>query len=152
MLNSKNRYMAIDFGDKRIGLAISDEMLYGTSSTRSVDYLGQEKIAISSIVEECQKQSVSKIVLGYPISMSGEKTEQTKLVEKFCEKLKMALDGSSMNNIEIKYYDERLTSVEAERVLSSSKPGSKLRGESRRQKKDQISASIILNSFLSSNK
>ena len=84
------RFLAIDYGSKRVGLAISDPTkkiakAYKTISNDSVDAL------LSSIKNEIKINSVEKIILGLPIGMNGKNTSQTELVLKFNDKLNIFL-------------------------------------------------------------
>ena len=104
------RLLAIDYGSKRVGLAISDPTkkiakAYKTISNDSVDAL------LSCIKNEIKINSVEKIILGLPIGMNGKNTSQTELVLKFSDKLNIFL------NIPIVLEDERLTSLHAKKSL-----------------------------------
>ena len=104
------RFLAIDYGSKRVGLAISDPTkkiakAYKTISNDSVDAL------LSCIKNEIKINSVEKIILGLPIGMNGKNTSQTELVLKFNDKLNIFF------NIPIVLEDERLTSLHAKKSL-----------------------------------
>ena len=104
------RLLAIDYGSKRVGLAISDPTkkiakAYKTIRNDSVDAL------LSCIKNEIKINSVEKIILGLPIGMNGKNTTQTELVLKFNDKLNIFF------NIPIVLEDERLTSLYAKKSL-----------------------------------
>ena len=104
------RFLSIDYGSKRVGLAISDPTkkiakAYKTISNDSVDAL------LSCIKNEIKINSVEKIILGLPIGMNGKNTSQTELVLKFNDELKSFL------TIPIVLLDERLTSLHAKKSL-----------------------------------
>ena len=104
------RFLAIDYGSKRVGLAISDPTkkiakAYKTITNDSLDAL------LYCIKNEIKKNSVEKIILGLPIGMNGKNTSQTELVLKFNDMLKNFL------SIPIVLEDERLTSLHAKKSL-----------------------------------
>ena len=131
------RYLGIDYGTKRLGLAISDEMgiiagKYGTLESKGPR---QNLDRIKTIIE---KEQVGKVVIGYPRNMDGSSGETAQKVEAFVEGLKEIVD------IPVETWDERLSSVSAEKLL--------IRGDVRRKKRkkviDQVAAVIILQNFL----
>lgn len=145
-MNTLNRIMALDVGKKRIGVAISDELQMFASPHSTITLSKDRHKAIKLIIDIAKKQYIGKIIIGYPLSLSGEKNSQVDYTEKFTEKLSELIreDGSFENSITIEFFDERLTSVQSERILAHS--GKK--NLERREIKDQISASIILESYL----
>jgi len=124
------RALGIDYGEKRIGLAISDE-----SQT-----LARELVILSpkefweQINQLISSQQISKIVLGWPLNMSGEKTEKTEEVESF--KLKV----ESKTGLPVEVIDERLSSQMAGHL-----PGG-------HQDVDSLAAQIILQNYLDKQK
>ena len=139
-MNDK-RVMGIDFGEVKIGIAISDPLKMIASPyitinrKKTPDYI----LEIKKIVEE---KKVEAIVVGYPLTLSGNKSKQTQITEKFIDKLEFSLD------VMIYTCDERLSSQEAQRYLKEK--GVKT-GHNKEQV-DQVSASIILSQFLLSYK
>ena len=104
------RFLAIDYGSKRVGLAISDPTkkiakAYKTISNDNVHAL------LSLIKNEIKTNSIEKIILGLPIGMNGKNTTQTELVLKFNDELK------TFFSIPIVLEDERLTSLLAKKSL-----------------------------------
>lgn len=136
-MNDK-RVMGIDFGEVKIGVAISDPLKMISSPyitinrKKTPDYISE----IKKIVED---KNVESIVVGYPLTLSGNKSKQTQLTESFINQLERSLDAM------IYTCDERLSSQEAQRYLKEK--GVKI-GHNK-EKVDQISASIILSQFLS---
>ena len=124
-------YLGIDWGEKRIGLAIAD---------------GENNIAtpfktiknISELLEIIEKEEINELIIGLPKKMSGEKVDNIKFM-KFVEILKEKL---LEKKIEINFIDERLTSVQADTL---SVRGLKQEGQ------DSLSAMIILQVFLDRN-
>jgi putative holliday junction resolvase len=131
------RILGIDYGERRIGLAISDPLgiiaqTLPTLDTKKVKDVFDE---IKKIVEE---KDVGKIVLGFPRNMDGTTGERGEKVKEFANKLKEKIGK------EIDFWDERLTSVESLKLLREEKRKIK------REKKivDQISAVLILQGYL----
>ncbi len=131
------RYLGIDFGTKRLGLAVSDEMgiIAGKYDTIERKGLHQDVETLRTIVE---KEGIRGIVIGFPRNMDGSSGETARKVETFIAGLKACLA------IPIEKWDERLSSVSAEKTL--------IQGDMRRKKRkkviDQIAAVIILQNFL----
>ncbi len=110
------KVLAIDYGTKNIGLALSDDeqkfaFPYRTLKVKfqKPNVKGAEKI-IEDIGKICKSEKVKKIIVGMPINLSGEETKTTKMVFNFIKKLGQYLD------IPIETEDERLTTVQALRI------------------------------------
>ena len=134
------RILGVDYGDARVGLAITDKIKiiaspYKTLSNSNLDVLLYE---INYVVK---KKSVESIVLGKPIGLNGKETEQTKKVILFSKKL-------SKFNIPIFFEDERFSSVTAKKSLIKEK----IKTGYNKGLVDQRSAAIILQSFLDKTK
>ncbi len=131
------RVLALDVGRKRIGLAISDELgitAQGLPTLQRVR-LREDLARLSELASERQ---VSLFLLGNPLHMSGRESRQSEFVKEFGDRL------ATHSGIPVGYWDERLTSVEAGRVLRSSGIGI----EKRARAVDQLSAVLILESYL----
>lgn len=135
------RTLALDLGDKHIGVAISDlsgtianglPTLHRTTLNKDLDYL------INLIAE----REVGLIVVGLPINMDGSMGERVDKTYAFVDELKKRTD------IEVAYYDERLTTSMAEKVLISANTSRK----KRKDVIDKVSAIIILQDFLNTHK
>ena len=129
------RYLAIDYGTRRTGLAICD--LGETIASPLAVIEGREKL-LARISQIVQTESVEAIVLGLPLNMDGSQGPQSKLVLAFAEKLKAHLA------IPIHLHDERLSSFGAEEKLA---PANLTRGK-QRKRLDAVAASEILEAFL----
>lgn len=124
--------MALDVGEKRIGVALADTAVAIAIPYDTVEVDGTE---IDQIVKLVAEESISTLVVGYPRNQSGEATAQTAYVEQFVDKLPEL-------PVELVYQDESLTSVHAEeRLKSQKKPYTK--GDI-----DKTAASIILQDYL----
>ena len=137
----KGRILCLDVGEKRIGIAISDPDMSIAFPHKVLNRTSLEKDlrAISDVIEE--KKAV-KLVVGHPISLSGGKSQQTLLVEEFTEEIKKEI------GIETILWDERLSTSEADKSLSSMGTESR----KRRGKIDEIAASLILQNYLDKNR
>lgn len=134
-----SRILAIDYGQKRTGLAATDTLQMIANGITTVDTKDLEKW----IVDYMQKEDVSTIVMGKPTQMNGEDSENMRRIEPFFNRLKKLFPEKN-----IVYYDERFTSVLAHQAMITSGIGKKAR-----QNKglvDQISATIILQDYLES--
>jgi len=131
------RVLGVDFGHKRIGLALSDES--GTIA-QPLNYIDGGGLAVVSyeIARICDERKVGKIVVGVPLRLDGTPSEQTERTLAFIAELQRT------TTIPVAKWDERLTSVQAERVLLE---GNMRRGE-RKQNIDKLAAQIMLQSYL----
>ena len=128
------RILAVDYGLKRIGLAISDLLRITASPFEMMESVSLKKDALK-IAELAKEKDVSEIVVGLPLSMNGDESEMTGIVRNFITELK---EISGLPVIEI---DERLTTAQAERILIEEADIS--RGK-RKNIKDKIAAALIL--------
>ena len=129
------RYLAIDYGTKRTGLAICDRAETIASPLTVIQ--GQKEL-LKKIAEVVETEHVEAVVLGLPLNMTGSESSQTKLVFKFAEQLKDYL------HIPVHFQDERLSSFSAEERLASAKF---TRGK-KRKRLDAVAAAEILEAFL----
>lgn len=133
------RILGIDYGDSRVGIAISDPLLITAQGLETISYNGNDKILLSRIEEIVKKYEVETIVVGMPLNMNGTKAERVEVTEKFIHKLK-----SRLGKIEIKTVDERLTTVEAHRTMNFLDVNKK----KKRSIVDTISAQYILETYM----
>lgn len=132
------RAMALDYGLKRIGIAMTDIMRIMASPFDTIESLSLKKNA-EKIIEIAKSNDVSTIVVGLPVNMNGTEGEMAETVRKFIEELK------AVSDIEIVTVDERLTTAQAERMLVEE--GDVSRGK-RKGLKDRLAASFILQTYL----
>ncbi|MCI9081331.1 MAG: Holliday junction resolvase RuvX [Lachnospiraceae bacterium] len=136
------RIMGLDFGSKTVGVAMSDALLVTAQGIETIQRKSQGKLRqtlarIETLIEEYQ---VEKIVLGFPRNMNhtqGERCQRTLEFQEMLEK---------RSGLEVILWDERLTTVAAERVLIESG----VRRENRKSYVDQIAAVFILQGYLDS--
>ncbi len=133
------RSLGIDFGEKRVGLAISDKSNLIASPFKTINYINKNDL-VSQIEKIVIENNIKNFVLGLPINMKGEDTAQTKTVRKFKESL-------SSLDLPIIYEDERLSSVSAKNslILQNIKTGHN------KSEIDKTAAAIILQQYLDKN-
>ncbi|TQQ84605.1 Holliday junction resolvase RuvX [Peptacetobacter hominis] len=133
----KGRIMGLDIGDKTIGVAVSDLMGMTAQGVKTIKRTSK-KNDIEEIKNIITEKQVDKIVSGLPKNMNGTIGPQGERVQKFCELIK------EETGLEIEFWDERLTTVAAERSL--------LEADVSRQKRkkviDMLAAVIILQGYL----
>lgn len=132
-----NRALGIDYGDTRIGIALSDPLQIITKPYITLKNNSDFFVKLESIVNE---KEVKTIVVGYPYGMKGQITKQTEKVDLFIDRLKQNID------IEVIKVDERLSSKSAENLLK--KQGFKT-GHNKSMI-DDTSAAIILQEYIDS--
>ncbi len=135
------RILAIDYGDARIGLALSDESetLASPLGTYKSQSMRKDIDAIAALAKE---KDAGLIVLGLPINMDGSYGERANKTESFGKVLE------KVSGLKVVYKDERLTTVIAEKTLIECN----MRREKRKQVIDTLSAQIILQSYLDAQK
>lgn len=129
--------MALDVGKKRIGLAISDELGW---TAQGLETLERTRIRddLARLKEVADRWSIETLLVGQPLHMSGEQSRQGEYTRDFAARLQEYL------KLPVIFWDERLTSVEAERVLRES--GASL--EKRKRAVDRLAAVLLLESYL----
>lgn len=133
--------MAIDYGRKRTGLAVTDPLKIIATALDTVMTADLLKYLKAYIL----KETVEQIVLGLPVNLKAEDTDVTAEVRAFSEVLKV-----NFPEIPVHFYDERFTSKMALQSMIDS--GTKKKDRREKGNLDKISAVIILQSFLGSNK
>ena len=131
--------MALDVGDKTIGVAISDSLLL-TAQARPTVRRKDIAADIEKLRRLAQENEVHEVVVGQPLHMDGQPSPQSRKVARFAEQLRKVLD------LPIIFWDERLTSFEAEQHLEQMG----LNWRQRREQVDKIAAMIILQNYLDS--
>ncbi len=132
------KYVALDVGDVRIGVAKSDIM--GILAT-PLEVIDRRKVkAVKRIEEILVQENTKSLVVGIPKSLDGTEKRQAEKVREFIEKLNKNIEG-----LEIFEVDERLTTVSADRLLNETNKKGALE---KRKVVDKVAAAIILQSFL----
>ena len=134
----EGRILAVDFGDTRTGLAVSDELRFLASGIGYISPGGIEKTA-AAVAAEAQDRGVSAVVVGHPLNMNGTAGPRAERAEEFAAMLRDKLDG-----VEVVLFDERMTTMAAARYLNETN----VRGKKRKGVIDTLSAQIILQNAL----
>src|SRR5213594_808776 len=133
------RIMALDVGDKTIGVAISDALLL-IAQPRPTLRRKNLKSDVDTLRRLAEENEVHQIVVGQPLHMDGRESPQSQKVARFAEELHKVLD------LPIVFWDERLTTFEAEQHLEQMG----LNWRQRREQVDKMAAMIILQNYLDS--
>lgn len=134
------RIVALDYGRKRIGFAVSDELKI---TARPLDVLVRTGSSdVRDVIEKCHEQDAEVIVVGLPRRTDGTEGPEAKAVRKFVAAMENKTD------VPIELWDEWFTTAEAERSLIESG----MRREKRRDVIDAVAASLILESWLSAHR
>ncbi|MFA5889346.1 MAG: Holliday junction resolvase RuvX [Actinomycetota bacterium] len=130
------RWLGIDLGTRRIGVAISDGKGLVATPYAVLDRTSDERDA-TAIREIAAAEGARQVVLGHPLSLDGTAGHSAMVAEGFAEKLKEM-------GVKVKLWDERFTTVEAEKRLKSGGAG----GKRRRAVVDKVAAAVLLQAFL----
>lgn len=134
------RIMGLDYGSKTVGVAISDELLITAQAVETITRKAENKLrqTYARIEQLTKEYDVERIVLGYPKNMNNTLGERIERTLEFKENLERR------TGLEVVLWDERLTTIEAERTLIESN----VRRENRKQYIDKIAAVFILQGYL----
>ena len=139
------RKIGLDVGDKTIGVAVSDALDITAQGITTIERVGIKKDT-GKILEMIREYGCDTVVIGLPLKLDGSDSPQTEKVREFRQRLENKLTGSGMNDVKVEFYDERLTTVMAERVLLEADMSRK----KRKEVIDKQAAVIILQSYLDS--
>ncbi len=132
------RILGIDYGDVRVGLALSDPTGFLAGGIGTVKITGMND-AVGKISEVIKEKQVEKVVIGLPLNMNGSEGESAQKIKAFGEKLTCACPG-----VVVEYLDERRTSILAAGYMNETGT----HGKKRKDAVDTLSAEIILQSYL----
>ncbi|MDD4202674.1 MAG: Holliday junction resolvase RuvX [Candidatus Omnitrophica bacterium] len=132
------RIMGIDLGEKRVGIALSDPLKITAQGVCVLER--KDKSFLEKINDIVKQENVSEIVLGLPLNMDGSKGKKVDEAEAFALVLK------EKTGVNIKLWDERLTTFAAERIMIEANTSRK----KRKEKIDKIAAQLILQGYLDS--
>ena len=133
------RTLSIDYGDARVGLAITDALGITAQGLETIHHQGNDKIVLKRLEEILEQYEIDTIVVGLPLNMNGTKSERVEVTEKFIHKLKC-----KFNKIKIETMAERLTTVEANKTMNFLN----INKHQKRNIVDTISAVYILESYM----
>jgi putative Holliday junction resolvase len=107
------RKLGIDYGDSRVGIAITDALNITVQGLETIHHNGNDKIVLKRLEEILEQYDVDTIVIGMPINMDGTKTERVEVTKKFIHKL-----NCKFPKIPVEEIDERLTTVAAHKTMN----------------------------------
>ncbi len=134
------RLMGIDFGDARVGVALSDPLCIMSQGFKTINNDGTDSLFLE-ICDIIKEKEVTKIIVGLPKNMDNSEGFRTDATKEFVEKLKTFTD------VPTEYCDERLTTVSAHGFLSEMN----VRGKKRKGAVDTLSAALILETYMKKN-
>lgn len=129
------RILAIDFGKKRIGLALSDPLGF---TAQPYDVIANDKMMFARIGAVISEKEVSKIIVGLPVSLDGKLGISADDVLKFVEKLRSAV------KIPVETIDERMTTAQAQKILIDAD----VRRDKRKDVIDKMAAALMLKTYM----
>ena len=132
------KILAVDYGDARTGIAISDRTEFLATPVGTIAERNKNKLAVK-ISEISREQNAEEIIVGLPINMNGTYGPRAEICREFAETLKKYTDCP------VKMWDERSTTVSAHNILNETN----VRGKNRKAVVDTVAATIILESYLS---
>lgn len=131
------RWMGVDYGDKRIGLALADDETKIATLWQNYTRRGPE-VDAEFFRAICRAESIDRIVVGLPVHTDGREGEKARAARKFGAWLK------SVSGLKVFFYDERYTTVEADALLANTK----LPKKKKKARRDMIAAQIMLQEFI----
>ena len=137
------RKLGIDYGDSRVGLAITDELNITVQGLETVHHNGNDKLVLKRLEEILNQYLIDTFVIGMPINMDGSKTERVEVTEKFIHKSRCKFP-----KIPVETIDERLTTVAAHKTMNYLN----IDKNKKRQIVDTISAVYILETYMNKQK
>ena len=142
LLNTRGKLLGVDFGDKRTGLAISNDMRTLASGITQISVGGMQKTA-AAVAQVAKDRAVVGVVVGLPVNMDGSHGPRAQHAEKFAGLLREALAALGVE-IPVVMQDERMTTMAASRYLNETDT----KGAKRKGVIDTLSAEIILQNAL----
>lgn len=136
------RKLGIDYGDSRVGLAITDLLGITVQGLETIHYNGNDKILLKRLDEILNEYEIDTIVVGMPFNMNGSSSTRVEITNQFIHKLKC-----KYNKIKIETIDERLTTVAAHKAMNFLDVNKK----QKRNIVDTISAEYILEIYMKRN-
>lgn len=133
------RILGIDYGDTRVGTAITDELGITAQGLETIINNGNDKSVLARLDDIMKEYEISIIVVGMPLNMDGSKSERIEKTEKFIHKLKC-----KYNKVKIETVDERLTTVQAHKTMNELR----IKPKNKKNLVDTISAVYILETYI----
>ena len=133
------RQMGIDYGDSRVGSAITDALGITAQGLETIHHNGNDKIVLKRLEEILKDYEVDTFVIGIPYKLNGDSADRVEVTLKFIQKLKC-----KFNKVKIEQVDERLTTVAAHKTMNMLNINKK----DKRNIVDTISAVYILETYV----
>ncbi len=134
------RCAGIDFGDRRIGIALSDPSGLMAFPHETLEYSGKMGIGLTAVAEALAEFELDFVIVGMPYNMDGSQGRQAERTASFMGELRRRLP----EGITVEGWDERLTSAQAGKILT----GAGVKAKSQKGKLDKIAAALILQGWL----
>ncbi len=131
--------LGIDYGEARVGIAITDALNITVQGLETIQRNGSDKVILRRLDEILEQYEIGTIVVGMPLNMNGTISKRAKITEQFIHKLKC-----KYNQIKIEAVDERLTTVEAHKTMNFLD----INKNKKKNIVDTISATYILETYL----
>ncbi len=133
------RKLGIDYGDSRVGIAITDELGITAQGLETIHHNGNDKLVLKRLAELLENYAIDTFVIGMPINMNGTKTQRVEVTQAFIHKLRCRFP-----KIKIETIDERLTTVAAHKTMNYLN----IDKNKKKQIVDTISAVYILETYM----
>ena len=133
------RKLGIDYGDSRVGIAITDELEITAQGLETIHHNGNDKLVLKRLEEILENYQIDVFVIGMPINMNGTKAERVEVTERFIHKLRCKFPKIILETI-----DERLTTVAAHKTMNYLN----IDKNKKKQIVDTISAVYILETYM----
>lgn len=137
------RTMGIDYGDSRVGIALTDPLGITAQGLETIHHNGNDKIVLKRLEEIINEKEVDTIAIGMPYKLNGDEADRVEITKKFIQKLKC-----KFNKAKIETVDERLTTVAAHKTMNFLD----VKNKNKRNIVDTLSAVYILEMYMNKNK
>lgn len=137
------RTMGIDYGDSRVGIALTDLLGITAQGLETIHHNGNDKIVLKRLEEIINEKEVDTIAIGMPYKLNGDEADRVEITKKFIQKLKC-----KFNKVKIETVDERLTTVAAHKTMNFLD----VKNKNKRSIVDTLSAVYILEMYMNKNK
>lgn len=137
------RTMGIDYGDSRVGIALTDQLGITAQGLETIHHNGNDKIVLKRLEEIINEKEVDTIAIGMPYKLNGDEADRVEITKKFIQKLKC-----KFNKVKIETVDERLTTVAAHKTMNFLD----VKNKNKRNIVDTLSAVYILEMYMNKNK
>ena len=137
------RTMGIDYGDSRVGIALTDPLGITAQGLETIHHNGNDKIVLKRLEEIINEKEVDTNAIGMPYKLNGDEADRVEITKKFIQKLKC-----KFNKVKIETVDERLTTVAAHKTMNFLD----VKNKNKRNIVDTLSAVYILEMYMNKNK